>query len=96
MWVDGWVIPADAENIENAHLFLDYVSRAEVGANDSNYTWYATANEASIPLIDAEVTGSPAAFPTSDQVALMYTSSVLPPKIEKAQTRAWTNFKAGN
>jgi len=96
LWVDGWVIPADAENVENAHLFLDYVSRAQVGANDTNYVWYATANEAAIPLIDEEVKNSPAAFPTSDQVALMYTVPVLPPKIEKAQTRAWTNFKAGN
>ncbi len=96
LWVDGWVIPADAENIENAHLFLDYMSRPEVGANDSNYTWYATANASSIPLIDEAVTGSPAAFPPADQVAMMYTSAVLPPKVEKAQTRAWTNFKAGN
>jgi putrescine transport system substrate-binding protein len=96
LWVDGWVIPADAENVENAHLFLDYMSRAQVGANDTNYVWYATANEASIPLIDEEVISSPAAFPTPDQVEMMYTVAVLPPKVEKAQTRAWTNFKAGN
>jgi putrescine transport system substrate-binding protein len=96
LWVDGWIIPADAENVENAYLFLDYVSRAQVGANDTNYVWYATANEASIPLIDEEVISSPAAFPTPEQVEMMYTVPVLPPKVEKAQTRAWTNFKAGN
>ncbi len=96
LWIDGWVIPADAENVENAHLFLNYMMRPEVGAADSNYTWYASANQAAFDLIDPAVTGSPAAFPTPDQVALMYTVPVLPPKVERAQTRAWTNFKAGN
>lgn len=96
LWVDGWVIPADAKNIENAHLFLDYVSRPEVGAADSNYSWYATANKDAISMIDPAVTGSPAAFPTADQVALMYTVKNVPLKIERIQTRTWTNFKSGN
>ena len=96
LWVDGWVIPADAKNIENAHLFLDYMMRPEVAAADSNYTWYATANYSAIKMIDEAVTSSPAAFPTSDQVAIMYTLAVVPPKIERVRTRTWTNFKAGN
>lgn len=95
-WVDGWVIPADAKNVENAHLFLDYMMRADVAAADSNYTWYATGNEAAIPLIDEEVTSSPAAFPTAEAVNKMYTLNVIPPRAEKTRTRVWTNFKAGN
>jgi putrescine transport system substrate-binding protein len=95
-WVDAWVIPADAKNVENAHLFLNYMMRPQVGANDSNYTWYATANKDSIPLIDEAVTSSTAAFPTPAQVAGMYTLKPLPPKIERVRTRTWTNFKAAN
>ncbi len=95
-WVDGWVIPADAKNVENAHLFLNYMMRPEVAANDSNYTWYATANLDALPMVDTEVSGSPAAYPTQEQVDLMYVSNVLPPKIERVQTRTWTNIKAGN
>ncbi|NKW71610.1 extracellular solute-binding protein [Rhodobacteraceae bacterium R_SAG10] len=96
LWIDGWMIPADASNIEDAHLFLNYVMRPEVGAADSNYTWYATANLTAKPLIDEEVTSSPAAFPTSEQVELMYTTIVLPQKIKRLQTRTWTDFKASN
>jgi putrescine transport system substrate-binding protein len=95
LWVDGWVIPTGAENIENAHLFMNYMMRPEVGAADSNYTWYATANAASVDLIDEAVTSSPAAFPTDAQVAKMYTSTPLPPKMERVRTRAWTSFKSG-
>lgn len=96
VWVDGWVIPADAKNVENAHLFLNYMMRPEVAAGDSNFTWYATANEGAIPLIDEEVTGSSAAFPPAESVEKMYTLSVIPPKMERVRTRVWTNFKAGN
>ena len=95
-WVDGWVIPADAKNVENAHLFLNYMMRPEVAANDSNYTWYATANKTAIPMIDEAVTSSPAAFPTASQIATMYTLNPLPPKAERLRTRTWTNFKSGN
>lgn len=96
IWVDGWIIPADAKNLENAYLFLNYMMRPEVAANDSNYTWYATANKDAVALIDPAVTGSPAAFPSPESVAKMYTLAVVPPKIEKARTRAWTRFKSGN
>lgn len=96
VWVDGWIIPSDAKNVDNAYLFLNYMMRPEVAADDSNFVWYATANEAAIPLIDEAVTGSPAAFPPAEQVEQMYTLAVLPPKIERIRTRVWTNFKAGN
>jgi len=39
-WVDGWVIPADAKNVKNAHLFMNYLMRPDVAANDTNYTNY--------------------------------------------------------
>jgi putrescine transport system substrate-binding protein len=96
LWIDGWLIPADAENVEDAHLFLDYMMRPEVGAADSNFTWYATANLTAKPMIDEQVTSSPAAFPTSAQVDDMYTNASLSPKVQRIQTRTWTDFKAGN
>jgi putrescine transport system substrate-binding protein len=96
LWIDGWMIPGDAANKDDAHLFLNYMMRPEVGAADSNFTWYATANLAAKPLVDEDVISSPAAFPTSEQVAKMYTTAVLPPKVERLQTRTWTDFKAGN
>ena len=96
LWIDGWLIPADASNVDDAHLFLNYMMRPEVGAGDSNFTWYATANLTGKPLVDKAVTSSSAAFPTSDQVEKMYTTAVLPPKIERLQTRTWTDFKAGS
>ena len=69
--------------------------RPQVAANDSNYTWYATGNKDAFGLVDEDVTGSIASYPTSELVEQMYTLGVLPPKTERARTRAWTNFKSG-
>ena len=95
LWVDAWVIPADAKNVENAHLFMNYMMRPEVAANDSNYTWYATGNKDALPMVDEEVRSNMASYPTPGQVSNMYTFEVLPPKIKRLRTRTWTNFKAG-
>ncbi|MEM7208289.1 MAG: extracellular solute-binding protein [Pseudomonadota bacterium] len=96
LWVDGWVIPADAPNVENAHLFLNYMMRPEVAAGDSNFTWYANANADAFDLVDPAVTGSTASYPTEAMVNDMYTLAVVPPKTERVRTRAWTKFKTGN
>ncbi|MDJ0778260.1 MAG: extracellular solute-binding protein [Gammaproteobacteria bacterium] len=98
LWIDGWVIPKDAKNIENAHLFLDYMMRPEVGAADSNFTWYATANKTAVDqgMVDEAVITSPAAFPTPADISTMYTMTPVKPKLERLRTRTWTNFKAGN
>ena len=96
LWVDGWVVPADAKNVENAYKFLNYMMRPEVGAADSNFTWYATANADSVSMVDKAVTGSRAAYPAPEEVEKMYTLSPLPPKAERVRTRTWTNFKSGN
>lgn len=96
LWVDGWVIPADAKNVEGAHKFLDYMMRPDVAAGDSNFTWYASANKDAVEMIDPEVSGNPASYPPPDAVAKMYTLSPVKPKIERVRTRVWTDFKAGN
>jgi putrescine transport system substrate-binding protein len=95
LWVDGWVIPADAKNVEAAHKFLNYMMRPEVAANDSNTTWYATANNPARELVDPAVTSSPASYPPPEAVAQMYTIAPLPKRAERVRTRTWTDFKAG-
>ncbi len=95
-WADGWVIPSDAKNVENAHIFLNYMMRPEVAAADSNYTWYANANEDAFDLVDEEVTSSPAAYPSAEAVENMYPLVPVKPKAERARTRAWTKFKSGS
>jgi spermidine/putrescine transport system substrate-binding protein len=51
-WTDNMAIPVGAEHPENAHEFINYILGAKTGAELSNYTYFNTPNEASLPMID--------------------------------------------
>lgn len=44
-WVDAMVIPANAENVELAHEFMDYVSTYEGAYDNSSYVGYTSPNK---------------------------------------------------
>ncbi|MEL6197146.1 MAG: polyamine ABC transporter substrate-binding protein [Pseudomonadota bacterium] len=96
MWFDQMAIPTDAPNVENAHAFLDYLMRAEVIAKASNYVYYANGNEASKPLLNEDVIGDPAIYPSDETVENLYTVSPYPPRTQRVVTRAWTRIKTGS
>ena len=66
-WTDNMCIPNGAEHPQNAHKFINYILDAEVGAELSNYTYYATPNEAALPMIDDALKKLPTYSPTQEQ-----------------------------
>ncbi len=51
-WIDNMAIPNGAQHPDNAHKFINHILDPEVGAKLSNYTYFATPNEAALPMID--------------------------------------------
>jgi len=96
LWIDMMGIPADAQNVENAHKFLDYLMRPEVTAAITNYVWYANANAAASAHIDQEILDHPGIYPTAAAKAGLFTFDILPPKVTRAANRAWTDVRTGN
>ncbi|WP_420547275.1 extracellular solute-binding protein [Curvivirga sp.] len=96
LWVDSWMIPSDAGNVDGAHKFIDYMNRPQVAADASNAVWYANTNHAADELVDEVVRSSKAAYPPAEEVATMYTGETLPQKVNRVRTRTWTNFKSAN
>ena len=68
-WVDSLAIPAGAENIDNAHAFIDYMLRAEIAKRNTEYVGYATPNKAALPLLSKETRENPVIFPSADVIA---------------------------
>ncbi len=63
-WIDSWVITRDAENIENAHKFIDFMCRPDIAVINFDYLGYSTPNIAVQELEeDEEIRESPIAFP---------------------------------
>ncbi|WP_417666843.1 polyamine ABC transporter substrate-binding protein [Roseibium sp.] len=95
MWFDQMAVPADAPHKDEAHEFLNYIMRADVMAKASNYVYYANGNKASQELLNDDVIGDPAIYPTEDTVKNLYTVTAYPPKINRVVTRIWTAIKSG-
>ncbi len=55
LWLDSFAIPRESRRTGAAHLFLDYLCRAEVAAANSNELFCASANRAAKPFLSKEI-----------------------------------------
>ena len=95
LFFDMMAIPADAPHPKNAHLFMNYIMRAEVHASLTNKVFYANPNKESRKFIKAEVANNPSVFPTSAEMATMVPPKALNNDIRRQITRVYTAFKTG-
>ena len=63
LWLDSWVIPANAENKENAEKWIDYMCRPDIAKRNFEYITYSTPNKGAFDMLDAEVQQNKAVFP---------------------------------
>ena len=69
VWIDSWVIPKNARNVENAEKFLDFLCRGDIALKNFDYITYSTPNKAAREMIeDEEIRNSTIAFPTADML----------------------------
>lgn len=95
MFFDDFAIPADASHVKNAHLFIDYMLRADVAAKNSNFLNYANSNAASWPAVSAEVKGNPNIYPTADMMPRIVPDLPESAEFQRLLTRTWTRFRTG-
>jgi putrescine transport system substrate-binding protein len=93
LFFDTMAIPKDAKNVENAHLFINYILRPEVHASLTNKVFYANPNAASLKFVKKEVAENKSIFLDSAAIKSMVAPDALPQAIRKVQTRTYTNFK---
>ncbi|MCI9488035.1 MAG: ABC transporter substrate-binding protein [Lachnospiraceae bacterium] len=65
-FIDSWVIPANAENKENAEAWINFLNRPEIALKNFEYITYSTPNTGAQELLDEELLSNPAVFPGED------------------------------
>lgn len=68
-WVDSFAIPSGAENVDNAHKFIDYMLRPEVGKKVVEELAYSTPNAAALVLLPEALRNDPVVVPPAELVA---------------------------
>jgi putrescine transport system substrate-binding protein len=95
LFFDTMAIPKDAKNVENAHLFINYILRPEVAASLTNKVFYANPNAPSLKFVKKDVAENHTVFLSDADKARMTPPNSVPQAIRRVQTRIFTNFKAG-
>ncbi len=95
LFFDTMAIPKDAKNVENAHLFINYILRPEVHASLTNKVFYANPNAASLKFVQKEVAENKSIFLDAEATKTMVAPDALPQDLRRVQTRTFTSFKAG-
>ncbi|MDD2649043.1 MAG: spermidine/putrescine ABC transporter substrate-binding protein [Eubacteriales bacterium] len=54
IWVDGMVIPKNAENYENALKFIDFLCRPDIAKMNCEEIWYSCPNKGAIELMGSD------------------------------------------
>lgn len=69
LWIDSFVIPKGAVNVEAAHKFIDFVLRAESGKACMEELGYPAPNTAATLLLDEKLRNNKIVFPNKEDVA---------------------------
>ena len=94
IWEDCLCIPKDAPHKENAHKFIDFILRADIGAELADYIQYATPNRAAKDLMDDEYKSNPAIFPPDETVKLCENMLYQGEEVSRMIQATWTRILA--
>jgi spermidine/putrescine-binding protein len=95
VWIDSWVIPKNAENVENAEKFIDFMCRGDIALLNFDYITYSTPNTAAQALIeDDDIRNSKIAFPDLSQYDGLETYSYLGDDADTLYNDLWKEIKS--
>lgn len=95
VWIDGWVIPKNAPNKENAEKFIDFMCRGDVALLNFEYITYSTPNTAAQALIeDEDIRNSEIAFPDLSKYNNLEVFSYLGEDAEALYNELWKEVKS--
>lgn len=93
-WIDSWVITKDAENVENAHKFIDFMCRPDIALMNFDHLGYSTPNTGVRELEqNEEYKNSPIAFPDPESYTNQETYKYLGNDMDKTYNRLWMQVK---
>lgn len=96
VWIDGWVIPKNCRNKENAEAFINYICDGDIALKNFEYITYSTPNKIAREMItDPDIKDSPVAFPGQSVLDRCKTFQYLGDALEALYIDKWNEAKSG-
>ncbi|MDR1920307.1 MAG: spermidine/putrescine ABC transporter substrate-binding protein, partial [Candidatus Adiutrix sp.] len=94
VWIDLVAVPKNAPHANEAHLFINYLLDAQVGARLAAYNRYATPNEAARQFVPEADLNNPVIYPSGDLLDKLEYIEDLGADNNAVYDEAWTMIKA--
>lgn len=96
LWMDSFIIPANAKNPRGAELFLNFILQPEIAAQIINESYYPMAVDGSKQFVLPEILNNPVIFP--DDAQLLKAEITLPVRPDRKWIfdEIWASFMEGN
>ncbi len=93
--VDTLAIPADTPHPHNAHLWMNYLMRADVMAGITNAIKYPNGYRAALALVQPAIRDDETIYPNQATRARLTPIKAASPEYSRLMTREWTRFRTG-
>ena len=93
IWEDDWAIAADSRNQELAHIFLNFVLRPVIAAQEARYTRYATGNRSALELLDDEMREDPSTYPPEEVLQKLEAGMPLDADAQRIREELWNEVR---
>jgi putrescine transport system substrate-binding protein len=94
LWFDNLAIPKDAPDAQEALELINFLTRPDIAAKNTNYVSYANGNVPS-DLIDEAIRDDATVYPDAPTMAKLYTIIAHDQKTQRLINRLWTQIKTG-
>lgn len=95
LWMDNFVIPKNAKQVDAAHKFIDYLLRPENAKIVSEEIGYASPNIAARELMDESVQNNPTIYPAKDVLAKAEFQEDVGDEALQVYQQYWDKLKTG-
>ena len=93
--LDNLVIPKDAQHVEEAYAFIDFLLRPEIAARNTNFTHLANGVLASKSAIDKNISGNESIYPDAAVMQRLFAPGKHDLATQKTIAREWERIKMG-
>lgn len=94
VWIDSWVIPANAKNKENAEKWIDFLCRPDIAKMNFEYITYPTPNKGAFSLLEDDLKNNKALFPDVDTLKNSEVFQYLGDDVDSVYNNLWKEVKS--
>lgn len=95
-WIESWLIPVDAKNVDNAHKYINWTLDPEIAARNGNFVTFAPASLPAHKLMDPKLVAIRSIFPNDQDAKDGFLMPQMSDEAKKQTVALWQRIKAGN